>query len=193
MTDAGGEGFDLDAEGAWQVGDIGEADISAGFAAADFGWTTATDWSLRLGGQLFASTGDSDPDDGEVGTFNELFPSGAYLNDAALLRGQNILSASPRLSMRPTDRISLRAFYTHYWRSEGNDGLYAQSGRLQRAGTPDDSREIGGYLGARGSYGINHRTTFRVQAGRFFAGRFLQDTGSAEDTTFLRIDLEFQI
>ena len=186
-------GLDVDAEAAWQTGSVGDQDVRAGFAAMDAGWTTDTALGWRLGGQLFASTGDDDPGDDRVGTFNELFPSGAYLNGAALLRGQNILSAAARIDLSPCAGCQLSGFYTHYWRTERADGLYAQSGRLQRAGTPQDGRAIGGYLGLRGRYPIDHRNGVVFQAGRFFPGAFLEDTGGSDETVFLRIDYEWQL
>ena len=187
--DLDGVPLDYDVETAIQSGRIGSQEIVAGFAAADFGYTFDTPREWRLGGQLFAASGDGDPDDGTLSTFNQLFPSGSYLNDASLLRGQNLLSAGATLGLKPSERTAVSTFYTHYWRTDRGDGFYAQSGAVQREGSRADGREIGGYLGISGTYDINPRTDFTLRSGVFMPGTFIVNTGPDRSTSFLRTDL----
>lgn len=184
--------FDYDAEAAWQFGHAGDDDISAGFAALDAGYTFDTAKDLRFGLQLYASTGDNDPSDGRVETFNALFPSGAYLNDAALFRGQNVLSIGANLRAFVTDDLTIRAFYNHYWRTSTSDALYAVSGAVLTRRDVFDAREIGGYAGVRVNYAIDYRTDATVQVGTLSPGRSLRASDGDETPTFARLDLRFR-
>ena len=198
--------WDLDAEAAFQWGDItppdqtppdpagrhNSRDIRAGFAAVDAGYTFEARFRPRLGIQAYVSSGD-DADGDTVGTFDAIYPSGAYLNDATLLRGQNVTSLGIRSDARLSDSVSGSIFYTRYWRTSGDDGFYLQNARLAREGMPDQSRFIGDYAGLRTQAFLNHRTDALLQFGVFDAGRFLQQSGAADTHIFLRIDLRVRV
>ena len=69
--------WDFEAEGAWQVGQSAGDDVSAWMAGVEGGYTFE-DCAVKPRvwvGYEFAS-GDSDPTDSKVGTFNQMFPLG---------------------------------------------------------------------------------------------------------------------
>ena len=190
---------DFDAEAAWQWGDLepGEAagaerDIRAGFVALDAGYTTELPLSPRFGFQAYWSSGD-DADGEDLGTFNALYPSGAYLNDASLLRGQNLASLGLRSDLALPWDIGLSVFHNEYWRVSRDDGVYAVSGALSRAAVPGASRRVGSYTGLRSSIPLSLRIDAAVQAGVFDTGAFLRETGPSDDHIFVRLDLRFRL
>jgi hypothetical protein len=66
-------GFDWDAEAVGQIGQFGRQDIRAWTVATDIGYTFQTArLRPRLGLKLDVASGDSDPADGQLGTFNAL-------------------------------------------------------------------------------------------------------------------------
>ena len=74
-------GFDWDIEGIAQRGNIDGKSIRAWGFGSLLGYTFASSaWQPRLGLQLDAASGDRNPSDQQVGTFNPLFPNGAYIN-----------------------------------------------------------------------------------------------------------------
>ena len=194
--------MDFDAEAAWQFGTldtegvsrdgVAERDIRAGFAALDAGYTLELPLSPRFGFQAYWSSGD-DADGDTLGTFNPIYPSGAYLNDAALLRGQNVTSLGARTDLSLPWDIRLSAFYNRYWRSSLDDGVYSVPGALARSAEGAESRTIGSYVGLRSSIPLNHRVDAAVQAGVFDAGDVFRETGPADDHIFVRLDLRFRL
>lgn len=69
-------GFDWDVEGMAQRGSVGSQSIRAWAAGSIAGYTFDAAWKPRINVQLDAASGDDDPSDRRLGTFNPLFPNG---------------------------------------------------------------------------------------------------------------------
>jgi hypothetical protein len=79
-------GWDWNFEFVYQFGGFGDGDISAWTAASDTGFTFAdAPWSPRLGLKADVTSGDRDPNDRDLQTFNPLFPKGAYFGETGLI------------------------------------------------------------------------------------------------------------
>src|SRR5216683_3226055 len=73
--------WDLEGEQALQVCSFGNESILAWTAAINAGYTWDTTWNPRLGLRAGATSGDDNPDDGHLGTFDALFFKSGYFND----------------------------------------------------------------------------------------------------------------
>jgi hypothetical protein len=74
------QSFDWDVEAMNQTGQIGGEYIDAWGFGSVVGYTmTKTRWTPRLGIQLDAASGDKNPHDHQLNTFNPLFPNGYYV------------------------------------------------------------------------------------------------------------------
>jgi len=89
-------GFDGDLEVMTQSGNIGSDTIRAwavgslsGYTFSDIGWTP------RLGIQFDAASGDSNPHDNVLQTFNPLFPNGYYFTLAGYTGYTNLIHLKP--------------------------------------------------------------------------------------------------
>src|SRR5262249_11142929 len=72
--------WDFDAEAMLQSGRMASQDVQAWAIGSLGGYTFAeTAWSPRLGLQFDVASGDRNPHDGRLQTFNPLFPNGYYL------------------------------------------------------------------------------------------------------------------
>lgn len=118
--------FDYDAEGMIQGGRFAGRRIRAWSASAAGGYTLSQPWKPRLGLRLDLGSGDKDPTDGVLGTFNPLFPKGGYFNETTLFSWGNLVSLRSSLGVTPRKGVSLEASYSTHRRWTGADAIYIQ-------------------------------------------------------------------
>lgn len=134
-------GWDWNWEIIYQFGRFGRGDIRAWSTASDTGYTARdAPWSPRLGLSANVASGDRNPADHDLQTFNPLFPRGNYFSELALLGPRNFFNLHPSLTVQLTERLSLTADVDFFWRLEHDDGIYGPSGRLLRSGRESDLR-----------------------------------------------------
>jgi len=187
-------GVEYDVEGGWQFGDAGESDIEAWFAAAELGYTLA-DVAMKPRvyiGYDYAS-GDDNPDDNKVKTFNQLYPLGhAYLGYIDVVGRQNIEAFSLGASLWPVaKKIQAKADYHMFNRAETEDALYNAGGAIVRKGSDGESKDIGSEIDLTVTYKINRETTAWVGYSHFFAGDFIEESGPDEDTDFAYVSVQY--
>lgn len=117
---------DLDLEAVYQFGSFGVADISAWTVAADVGYTFAgAPWQPRLGLKADVASGDRDPGDRHLGTFNALYPRLPYFTEAGLVAPANVMDLHPTLSLAPRANFALTFGVNMLWRHRRGDAFYA--------------------------------------------------------------------
>ena len=120
-------GFDWDIETMSQQGRLGAKSVHAWAAGSLAGYTfSTTPWQPRVGLQLDAASGDRDLADRRVGTFNPLFPNGAYLTLAGYTGYTNFIHLKPTLTLVPAEGIKVWAAIGELWRQTTGDAVYAQ-------------------------------------------------------------------
>lgn len=129
------DGWDWDWEALGQFGTFGQQDIRAWGFSTDTGYTSAvSDWKIRGGFKATAGSGDHDPHDGTLGTYDGLFPKLAYFNQAGLIGASNVVDLQPSLTLRPTGRVKVTLACDFIWRETTNDAVYS-SAAIPIAGT----------------------------------------------------------
>jgi hypothetical protein len=78
-------------------------------------------WSPRLGIQLDAASGDHNLSDGQVGTFNPLFPNGYYVTLSGYTGYTNFIHLKPSLTLTPRQDVKLVAAVGALWRQTTHD------------------------------------------------------------------------
>ncbi len=137
---------DYDAEGVIQGGRFAGRDIRAWAGSVGGGYTLTQPWSPRLGLRVDAGSGDKDPGDGELGTFNPLFPRGAYFNETSLTSWSNLVAVRPSLGLAPRRDVSLELSYLMRWRQTGADAIYLQPSTPLAPAGPNRSKAVGNAL-----------------------------------------------
>ncbi len=185
-------GFDYDIEGALQFGEVGSGDIGAFMVATEIGYTPA-DWSgsprFKLG--LDYASGD-DAAGGDVGTFSHLFPLGhAYFGYMDFVGRQNIIDISPGVTFKPMDNLTASATGHLFWRAETADALYHAGGGVVRAGALSSAEEIGSEVDFILKYTVNRNMTSVLGYSHFFAGDFIEESGSSDDMDWIFFQLQY--
>jgi Alginate export len=98
-------------------------------------------------------SGDGNPVNQPLGTFNPLFPRGAYFTPAVVpfLGPQNFIDLHPVVQFQPRSNVTGAFAWVWYWRESTHDGIYAfGSDALIDPGDTSHAR----YLGTQGDLEI---------------------------------------
>lgn len=171
--------WDWDFEGVGQVGSFGGRDIWAWNVASDSGWTlTELPWHPRLGLRADIASGDHDPHDGKLGTFNPLFPKLRYFNLTTLIMPANIYDVYPQVTVRPDERVSVMLGWDFLWRASTRDAVYTSPPLTPIPGTSQSSgRRIGDQIAFEAQYRVDAHLTLIGSFVHFDAGDAIRQAG----------------
>jgi hypothetical protein len=155
--------IDYEAEGMVQGGRFAGRDIRAWGGSLGGGYTLAQAWSPRLGLRLDAGSGDSDPNDDKLGTFNPLFPKGAYFNDTGLTSWSNLVGIRPSLGLAPRRDVSLEISYMVRRRQTGDDAIYLQPSTPLAPVGPSRSKAVGQAAQMDAAWQVNRNLKLQAQ------------------------------
>jgi hypothetical protein len=148
--------LDCELEAMGQTGQIGADSIRAWAFGSLNGYTfTAAPWKPRLGIQLDAASGDRNPNDHELNTFNPLFPNGYYVTLAGYTGYTNFIHVKPSITVHPNPRLKLMGAVGAQWRETTADAVYTQPD-IPVAGT---AGHAGRYTGTYGQSRIDYTAT----------------------------------
>jgi hypothetical protein len=120
-----------DAEAMYQFGSFGVGTINAWRVAADNWYSfSSVRWRPRIGLATDFASGDKNPANPDLQTFNSLFQSGTYSGRANVLGPDNAIRLEPSLGLFFSERLTLSAGWGFFWRESSNDGLYGIPGNL---------------------------------------------------------------
>lgn len=189
----GGTRFDYDTEVAWQFGDFADNSISAGMATFEVGWKPCGpcfEPRIALGADW--ASGDEDGAGGDLGTYNQLFPTGhTWFGWADLQARQNVVAARLTATVKPTPRLFVRADLHRFWRAEESDAVYAASGAVLRAPGGGAESYVATELDLQAKYTIDRHWEVEAGYAHVWSGDFIQETGPSEDTDFWYVQVTF--
>ena len=167
--------WDNDVELMLQYGDIAGQTIRAFALATDSGWTLSQrGWKPRLGLRTDIISGDSDAGDAELGTFNALYPNGAYFSEASVLAQANLLDLSLSLTLKPQPALTLAWSLNPLWRYSTDDAVYTLPLRPLLAADSSSKRYIGVQNQLLATWQVNDYLSLRLALVAFNAGDAVQ-------------------
>jgi len=169
-------------EGAFQFGDQAGSDVRASMLTAGVGYMFKDHpWQPKVSLYYDRASGDDDPTDGRIETFNQLFPlAHAYFGFIDLVGRQNIEAVSLRAQARPHRRLQLAAALHHFRLNEAADGLYNAGGATIRSDpTGASGRDVGNELDLTATVSLSDRAAWQVGYARFWGGSFVTATNPA--------------
>ncbi|HTD60709.1 MAG TPA: alginate export family protein, partial [Gemmatimonadaceae bacterium] len=172
-----------DAEAMFQAGRFGSGDIRASrFVIEGSHLVADAGWSPRLGLVLDAASGDKNPADPNLQTFNAMFQSGTYSGRAQLLGPSNSIRFEPSVTFTPARQVLVSAGWGFYWRQSAYDALYSISGQVVVPSNGVTDR----YEGSRPTVQIDWQPTRHLSAHvnylYVFNGRFEERSDHATPT-----------
>jgi hypothetical protein len=177
--------LDYNTEAVWQWGNFAGNSVRAWTAASDTGWRLDLPGRPRLGLRADITSGDSDRSDDVLGTFNALFPKGAYFGLIAPVGPYNHMDLHPQMDVSLPRGWSVSANWLLFWRTEVDDGLYGVAAQLLRSGRGTRERFVGHSPGVEVTKSLAPHLTLVVQASLFTAGPFIEEMEPARDIHFI--------
>lgn len=179
--------WDWNTEAIFQIGRVGNQTIHAWTLSSDTGFTFATlPWSPRLGLKADIASGDKNPGDGRLGTFNALYPNPTYFSEAALLAPGNIMDVQPTVTIKPIPTLTLILGWNFLWKHYKEDAVYTPPAPLVAIpGTIRTDRYIGDQIRLEGSYRLHPQWEIRAAAVHFNTGEALTQAGGSSVNFFM--------
>lgn len=187
------EGWHYNLEAIYQFGRFGAQTISA--------WSVGSEVGHRFAAARFAPdavlrfnvvSGDGDPGDNRLGTFNALFPKGKYFGELSPVGPYNIVSANPRVALSLGGNVSASLAGMAYWRFSRNDGIYDIPGNLIRAPGGSRARFIGSEVEGTLAWQATPDLELSTSLSLFDAGRFIRETGPARTIAMFGLEANFR-
>lgn len=186
---------DYTAEAMRQTGDYAEDSVSAHAFAATLGYTFDMDWKPRLGVEITRGSGDSDPTDGERGTYDSIYAFGhlyqGFIDQFGFRNGQDL---ALYVKVSPRENLSLHADLHTFRLVEEKDAWYRADGSaVRRDSTGNADPAVGSEIDLHARWSPAKTVKCWGGVSLFKAGKFVEDTGSSPDMlwVFLQTVLEF--
>lgn len=188
-----GARVDLNYDGVFQWGTFIDGPIRAWAFATETGYRITTlGWRPRLSVRADIASGDRDPAEQRLESFNPLFPGNSYSGAVGLLGPTNLTDFTPTIVMAPRADLTIGVEAPSYWRTSTQDGVYATDLRLlirPEAGT-------GKYVGTNPGVFVVWQATRHCQLQgvitRFLSGRFLEATFVSEGFGFYSVSAVYR-
>lgn len=188
-------GLDVETEWATQTGTFAADDISAWGTYSILGYTpSGVALSPRLSIEYQYGSGDDDPKDSTMGTFDQLFPTGhLYQGTADRIGWRNVSDVRAGIQFKPHSKLTSSVDYFSFWLANRNDGLYAVNGSLSVAAPTGGAHS--GHVGQEIDWTFVWKPAGHVALGGglgyFFTGKFLQETTAGHRHTFSYLFLNY--
>ncbi|MXV37127.1 hypothetical protein GO491_00335 [Flavobacteriaceae bacterium Ap0902] len=166
-------GITYNNEFAYQLGSYGNKDIHAWTASLNLEKKLQTAHSITLGLKTEAISGDDQINDGELNTFDALYPRGAYFGKIAYFGPANLIDIHPYINTS-IGFIDILLDYAAFWRFSTNDGLYNPS-LLFDYPIDTDEKFVGNQIGIVGTYEINKFIVLELESNIIFPGAYLKE------------------
>jgi len=184
--------WNVDGEAMLQTGSYGFLQQRAYAAHIGFGRKLGQDW--HLGVAYNYGSGDSNPLDGKHQTFDNLYPlNHAYYGYMDLFSLQNIHNGESVLKWKFNQQNHFRLAYEGFWLvKSATDAWYnAGAGVVRRAAGP-----VSSYVGSE--IDLTLATAFKawhigtlLGYSHFFAGSYIQQTGTSRDANFFFLQAKY--
>lgn len=188
--------WDFQTEMDWQTGTYGQDDLRAFMGLWGVGYKPRLPLSPRFLLEYTYASGDSEPGDGKIETFDQLYVRAHRIwGIADLVGGRNAKMLLTGAHFRLAPKTRLRVDHHFFWLASRRDGLYRNSGTLLVPSPPGGSSSA--YVGHEIDLQLDHDVSqyFSVGAGvaHLFTGGFLKETTPGASQTYPYLFLEFEL
>jgi len=189
-----GGGFIYNLEAAYQFGSFGSGNINAWTASADLGYSFENiKFKPTINLRNDYISGDQNQGNGNLQTFNPLYPKGGYFGFSPQVGPVNLIDIHPYATMDLLPQLKMQVDVVFNWRYSLQDGVYRPSGTLNLPGSASDKRYIGTAYLANFTYSVNKFISVVSGIQYFKTGAFIDDIiPNSKDGVFFNARLAFK-
>ncbi|MEO0338289.1 MAG: alginate export family protein, partial [Bacteroidota bacterium] len=185
--------FSYNTELILQIGELAESNILAYNLESDWKYSFSNfKWKPKIGLKLDWSSGDATAADGKIGTFNPMFVNPGLYSLAAINTPANLTSLHPSITVFPLPKLIIYMDYAFFYRTKAADAFYSPPRFISRPGMEENSKHLGDALGIQIKYEFNRNLSFDLLSSYFLPGKFMEETGEAENIFFMAPTLNFR-
>ena len=141
-----------------------------------------------MGLAVDVATGDHDPSDNRLETFNPLFPNGYYLADYTGF--PNVIHVKPALTVHPARAAGLTAAIAGQWRETTADAVYVFPAFPLPETAAVPGRYTGTYGELRGDWTITPHYSVAFDAVHYAIGTAIRQAGG-RDANYLGVQVSY--
>ena len=180
-------GFDYGTEIATQKGKVANSDFNAWAGHWVLGYTWKAPGQPRFFTEYNYATGDGNPRDNKVQTFDVMYPS-THLKwgETDQVGWRNIHDARAGFEIAAATNWTASTNYHAYWLANVHDGLYAANGSvaIPRVAAGTAGRWVGQEADAQGSHKFANGIEINIGVGHIFPGTFIKRAASGHGYTY---------
>ncbi len=179
-------GWEYEGEFAFQAGQVSDLDLTAFAAHIGGGYNFQCLWSPRLFAEYNYASGDHNPTDGNIETFQNLFPTNhPYYGYMDLFSWQNMHNPELSLKVKPCKQVGLETNFHWFWLANTNDAWYRANGTTRvRPITPGAPNYVGAELDVLMTFQPVKPLVIWLGYSHFFSGGYVSATGPGDDADF---------
>lgn len=182
----GTQKLNTELEVTYQSGKFCDLDISAYSISLDLNYRPIPDGRLITGISVNYISGDRNTSDRTLNTYNMLY-SKPQFGLTAPIGSSNIININPHINFSLIKRLNTTAGAFWMWRQSGEDGVYSPLATAVRpvpsTQLKSEARQIGTQITLESNYSVNEHLSFSFDAGYYFVGKYLKETGSNKNIT----------
>jgi len=189
-----GGGFIYNLEAAYQFGTFGSGNINAWTGSIDIGYSFENiKFKPTINLRNDYISGDKNQGNGNLQTFNPLYPKGGYFGFSPQVGPVNLIDIHPYATMDLLSNLKMQIDVVLNWRYSTQDGVYRPSGMLNLRGSASDERYIGTAYLANFTYSVNKYISVVSGIQYFKTGAFINDIiPNSKDGVFFNARLGFK-
>jgi hypothetical protein len=128
------------------------------------------------------ASGDNEPGDNRLETFNPMYPLPAYVSgELAHVGPYNQIMIHPSIILSRSEHLSFCVGFMWFWRQSKEDGVYGPRGELFRDGSTSDERYVGRQAEVIMFGSLRQFFQYKVIYSHFWPGEFIRQTGPHKD------------
>ena len=183
--------YNYDLIGQW--GKFGTGPIHAWAIATENGYRfPRTRFRPRVSLRANAASGDANPAEPALNSFNPLFPGNAYSGLVGLFGPTNMMDLTPSAQFLLPKRVALVFESPAYWRMSARDGLYSIDQRILIDGSKSAERFVGVNPGIILNWIVTRHASVSAAITTFHSGPFLKQTFVGNGFLFSSVALTYR-
>jgi hypothetical protein len=181
--------FDYNLDAFLQLGNFrspgNTSSIRAWAVSSDTGYSfNQSQLKPRIGLRFDITSGDKDPKDHLLQTFNPLLPGTTYSDTIGLIGAPNSIGLVPNLRILPKGKLMMTVGSAFFWRQSTRDAIYSINVVPLRTGQLSHARFVGILPSFRLEWPIQRHWSYTLVISRFETKQFLKETPPGKSTNY---------